>query len=1489
MANRIVFYVLILVGGVFLPFSCMGIASTAEVQEIDKLNDKAHAFRYINLDSLRDYAQQALQKVNQYDLGKAEANNHMGFHSFMKMDFEEALKWHKKVYSITQNEIELLIADIGHMRVFQRTGRNKEYYDYRNSALQRIKNIEEDYTVFIEKKERLRLYYAYSEFYFISALYHFYLQQQDDAKQALEEYEKGIETNAFWSLEKESYSDEAQDLYYLYLKGKIQHSDGDYSEQIALFSFDKFFQTWYLAQEKNYLFFVGGALQELSNLMIHPSDFAFFLKWRSSALNQLGLPITEEFPLVLSQEALSVFRQYDDLYLVVKSYVTLGEYLNIRGAYQAALDSLSKALHKVNQHHKYYYHKHHITNDLDSLATYDPLRTSEDGEYTEIAWIKKQILTVPEWIARIREQLSFTYAGLGDKPASDFNRNVYLDILDYTRQDKEIESRYEALKKEEKNLNITLFITLIVALMTLLFLVWFYRRGQRRNSEYVENLQTLLELCKNITATVLMDSGESDELAISLLRQLYVPLKTMVKAETLRMGMVNEEGEMLYYGHPVDEETGEFSLNKLVRTSYDLNNSAEDNAQMGVLEVYTRQALTKEQKALISIVVPYLVWSIENSLLFLLLGEEHDLLDKERYVSEQRIARNVKENINKKACLTIVDGIYPYIDRIINEIKKLKDPYFFDDLAIRKGKYDYIRELASRINEYNEILSIWVQIKQGAIHLNVESFSLQEVFDVVSKGAKWFELKNQEFQVSSTESWVRADKALTLFMINTLLDNARKFTPEEGVIHLRADENDEFVEISITDTGLGLSEEDVQRIQNEKVYDAKQIGKEHLLHQKGSGFGLMNCKGIIEKYKKTSPQFKVCQFGVESKQGVGSRFYFRLPRGVKRLLILLCVFFLPHHLVKARDNDSIALIGHQLNYEMILQDALRYADSVYYANVDYEYEKALVYAEVVIDLLNKHQAYYATKLLPPIRLLSTEKPAEIEWWHSGFETDYHTILDVRNEAAVAFMALKDWNGYQYNNEAFTRLYKMIGVDDTLSLYCKELERSRSGKVIGITLILLFPLLIGGTYFFLHVRKRLLYRWNLEQLIEVNRCFFSSSSIPLLNGEMLQREEDTLKKIPQQITMQSFQSINELFSIDRVGLAVYNESNKKLEYAYNPPRKELVKEIQDCFSTEEKVVNEGKYAFPLWFEVGGVRQKIGVFYIEKKEGHFMETDEVLLQLMISYLSIVVFNAIIRLANRYRDIEYAQEEKQRALWEESVLHVQNMVLDNCLSTLKHETVYYPNKINELILRLQSEDLNEEQEKKRIADIDELVVYYKDLFSLLSRWANKQLEEITFRRKIIPVSDLMLYALMYFNKVKKDLPNQEFITLQVSELNQSVIGDQNQLTYLMENLIDATLHNDQKGTITLLAEEEGDFIRFSLMDERQDRTEEELRILFYPNLNYIEEKRGGRNSGIEYLLCKQIIREHDEYVGRRGCRIIAEKNRTGGDRISFTLPKK
>lgn len=84
------------------------------------------------------------------------------------------------------------------------------------------------------------------------------------------------------------------------------------------------------------------------------------------------------------------------------------------------------------------------------------------------------------------------------------------------------------------------------------------------------------------------------------------------------------------------------------------------------------------------------------------------------------------------------------------------------------------------------------------------------------------------------------------------------------------------------------------------------------------------------------------------------------------------------------------------------------------------------------------------------------------------------------------------------------------------------------------------------------RRRLVNRWNLEQVLEINKQIFTASIMPTSeNEEMLQREEDILKNIPQQIVDNAFDAVNELLGIEQLSIAVYNEAAHRLEYASNP--------------------------------------------------------------------------------------------------------------------------------------------------------------------------------------------------------------------------------------------------------------------------------------------------------------------------------------------------
>ena len=1421
-------------------FSCTDMVPTKEVRLIDSLNGKAYAYRYRSLDSSYKYANEAYRQVNFYKSGKAEASNNLGFCAFMAMDFDRAEALHKEVYKLTKNELELLIADIGLMKICQRTAMNKEFYDYRNSALKRMKRIREESDLFADRHEALRLDYAFTEFFIVSSIYYYYLQQRQEAITSLNRIP-----------EDEALTDTNQLLYYHYIKGSASLVEATKPEDRKMREFDQLYITWRTAVQTNHPYFEGNGLQGLANLMVSPNNFELFRTRRGYALDQFGFPVDSLLPLRMAQRALEKFREYNDLYQIAGAYVSIGKYMNEHGRYTEALDTLAKALDCVNQHHMLYYH--HAADTLDKLHVF----VEGDTTYTGVPWIMQEdVRTVPEWISRIREQLSVSYAGLGMKYASDYNRNIYLDILNYTRQDKELESRYLSLEADSRQMTLVLSLV-IVGLVLVVILWWFFnKRSKIRNQVDVERLQRILTLCRDITSSIPMN----------------VPLIQQGIDQLFGKGRLQLE---------IPEE-GKAALVPLHR-------------------------LNRDEKALVHVLEPYIVWAADNEQMVEALSDERMQLEKQRYVYEQHIAGNKRQNLIKKACLGIVNGINPYIDRILNEVHKLTERGYIDNAKIKKEKYQYIDELVTTINEYNDILALWIKMKQGTLSLNIETFSLNELFELLGKGRRAFEMKNQKLEIEPTTVMVKADRALTLFMINTLAENARKYTPEEGTIKVYArTTEDAYVEISVEDNGRGISEEDVAHIIGEKVYDSRVIGMKNaadpevLKENKGSGFGLMNCKGIIEKYKKTNDLFRGCVFDVESELGKGSRFYFRLPSGVRKAMgVLLLCLLLPLGMVSClhdpippmlQDGDSIVVVMDSA-YEDLLDVASDYANAAYFANVDENYELALQYIDSAMLFLNEHYEKYARPDRPHryMKLVGEGTPAEISWWNELFDSDYHVILDIRNEAAVAFLALKQLDAYSYNNSVFTDLYKLQGEDQTLEAYCRQLERSNTNKTVGIILcfVLLIVSLVG--YYFLYMRKRLQNRLNLEQVLEINQKVFAASLVrpqEQENAEALQREESTLKEIPQRIVDEAFGSVNELLTIDRMGIAVYNETTHRLEYASRPGQ-EMPEMVEQCFSAGEYLSEQHLQAIPLMVEAGGEHQCVGVLYLERREGTEQETDRLLFELVARYVAIVVFNAVVKLATKYRDIESAHEETRRASWEDSMLHVQNMVLDNCLSTIKHETIYYPNKIKQIVGRLNAQNLSETEEREAVETMTELIEYYKGIFTILSSCASRQLEEVTFRRTVIPVQELLDAAGKYFKKLMKNRP--ERIELEIEPMEAKVIGDVNQLRFLLENLIDEALTVREDGVIRLQARKDNEYIRFLFTDTRREKSVEELNQLFYPNLARMTSGEKGELRGTEYLVCKQIIRDHDEFAGRRGCRINAEPAEGGGFTVYFTIPRR
>ena len=168
---------LLCLGSVLLSVSfsaCRGGKGVDALLRADSLNRQAYEIRYKDLNQSESFAREALEVGDADPSLRAEALNNLAFCAFMRMDFVLADSLLREVYEGTTNELECLVADVGMMKICQRTAMNKEFYDYRNSALRRMKLIGEDGKALEDEDIRRRYNYACSEFSITSSIYYCY-------------------------------------------------------------------------------------------------------------------------------------------------------------------------------------------------------------------------------------------------------------------------------------------------------------------------------------------------------------------------------------------------------------------------------------------------------------------------------------------------------------------------------------------------------------------------------------------------------------------------------------------------------------------------------------------------------------------------------------------------------------------------------------------------------------------------------------------------------------------------------------------------------------------------------------------------------------------------------------------------------------------------------------------------------------------------------------------------------------------------------------------------------------------------------------------------------------------------------------------------------------------------------------------------------------------------------------------------------------------
>ena len=171
------------------------------------------------------------------------------------------------------------------------------------------------------------------------------------------------------------------------------------------------------------------------------------------------------------------------------------------------------------------------------------------------------------------------------------------------------------------------------------------------------------------------------------------------------------------------------------------------------------------------------------------------------------------------------------------------------------------------ISLINDLLNV-SRIEEGRFLYKQAPGQLEEVVKTVVESSKeLFKMRKVSMSVDIPEgiSPVNMDKEKMELAVQNLVENAAKYTPEGGSIHITLEKHEAEVVFKIKDTGVGIPEAEHERIFT-KFFRGDNVIK---METEGSGLGLYTTRNIIDAHRG--------KIWFESKEGKGTTFFFSLP------------------------------------------------------------------------------------------------------------------------------------------------------------------------------------------------------------------------------------------------------------------------------------------------------------------------------------------------------------------------------------------------------------------------------------------------------------------------------------------------------------------------------------------------------------------------------------------------------------------------------------
>ncbi len=377
----------------------------------------------------------------------------------------------------------------------------------------------------------------------------------------------------------------------------------------------------------------------------------------------------------------------------------------------------------------------------------------------------------------------------------------------------------------------------------------------------------------NAKSVILYDSGsDSGKTSLAQIVQESLSGKSLEK----------EADGYMEYANPVmvnSENSSGKTVLGVIYTSYSLKEVQEYREVVGryvSMTVILMIILALLAAWLLSILFTKPIKRIEKSITELSLGKElQDAETKKDYVELMEISRDFKELVERWT--TQVQSQQEFVSNVSHELKTpiTSMKILADSLLGQQGMpeelyQEFLQDISKEIDRENDIITDLlelVRMEKSQTEITISTANINDIVEMVLKRLKPIaEAKNIELVFESFRP-VAADVDEVKFssVVNNLVENAIKYNNEDGTVTVSLNSDHQYFYLKVTDTGIGIAEEDQARV-FERFF---RVDKARARETGGSGLGLAITREIILKHHGS--------IKVHSKEGEGTTFIARIP------------------------------------------------------------------------------------------------------------------------------------------------------------------------------------------------------------------------------------------------------------------------------------------------------------------------------------------------------------------------------------------------------------------------------------------------------------------------------------------------------------------------------------------------------------------------------------------------------------------------------------